>query len=60
MAKKESKKVVDVCKKCGSEPCTCVKEEVKVELPKDFKFEIDSHGRKWLLTDDLKRVKRIE
>ena len=37
MAKKETKKVVDVCKKCGSEPCTCVKEEAKPELKESGK-----------------------
>ena len=32
MAKKAVKKEVNVCKKCGEDPCACVKEEVKAEV----------------------------
>ena len=44
MAKKETKKVVDVCKKCGSEPCSCVKEEAVVE---DYGTKIMADGTKY-------------
>ena len=47
MAKKETKKVVDVCKKCGSEPCSCVKEE-------DFSTKIMQDGTRYKVYPDGK------
>ena len=46
MAKKEAKKVVDVCKKCGEDPCACVKEEVKVDAKKPVYKMIGGRMRK--------------
>ena len=52
MAKKEAKKVVDVCKKCGKAPCACVKEEKLIQTK-------DAQGRTWLVDNEGNKIKRV-
>ena len=54
MAKKEAKKVVDVCKKCGKAPCACVKEEVKEVKEEDFSTKIMQDGTRYKVYPDGK------
>ena len=57
-AKKEAKKVVDVCEKCGKAPCACVKEEVKKikeEIKEeDFSTKIMQDGTRYKVYPDGK------
>ena len=53
MAKKEAKKEVNVCKKCGSEPCACAKLEPKPVVKEgEFSTKIMNDGTKFKVFAD--------